>query len=165
MSLWVTSSLTDLAEKNKSHPDFSTALAMYDAIQNVAQRFGELYISDKGDIDVFLYIIAAPGDKKKTKLIASIVEPTAGEMKIARQTDAAGTRVICASFLCDYPDAVFTIDGGSPVCLLVEKTKEKSVLSLNVMKAAAAAGHRNFAIAVAGSAEDAEGAVVKSSSS
>lgn len=143
---WISNTIDSLVSSANKSSDWSTALATVDAISNVLAKFGEVYISEAGDVEVFLFVT----NPEKGKIFAAIVkkDATTGEFVPIRQTDAAGARELAASFICDFPNAVMTLDGGQPLWLFIKEADEKLWLTLDNMAKSVRAGHTKFAVAV-----------------
>lgn len=162
---WLTNTITErVALSKEKHANWSTAVAVVDSVQLMLLRFGQLYVSEPEDIKVFL--LATAPDKKT--LFVDVVSDSPTEEKFVSLRRAEGRqpcRETVAAFLCDFPDAVFSAEGGIPLVLMGENSKQKSqavrpgkpmkrYLSLNAMLDMIREGMNKFALAMPKGPED-----------
>ena len=141
---WLSRSAADLVQAAKKHKNFSLAERTVDAVTPCLTKMSEGYVSEAGDIEVFLYMAI---DTESKKVLASIVkqsasttdskEATTETEKPASKTDLVpratvyneDAKDLVAAFLCDFPDALFSVEGGMPVVMFIEATVPKGTSS------------------------------------
>lgn len=158
---WIAGPNDDLVATAKSSKNWSTALATVDAVANVLAKTTEVFVSEVGDVESFLYVTAPRKGKVHVSVVAKNTtnpandEESSDPFTVLRSVEDAGARDLVAAFLCDFPNAVFTVDGGHPLWLFIHQQgapknapPDKKWVTLANFVTAAAAGHTQFGIAV-----------------
>lgn len=172
---WLTESIDSLVKEAKKSKFWSLALSTADAMTPTLMRFGQVYVSEQGDIEVFVWVLLP--DMTKKAIFANVVamsetgeskaesttrskgakseateateatevteateateateNKSSQQMKVLRTADTNnGARELVAAFICDFPNAVFTIDTGKPIQVLNHETRSRSFMTLNNM--------------------------------
>lgn len=101
---------------------WSTALATVDAVTPTLQKFQEVFVSETDDVEVAMYVMYDPNTNQT---ICSTIKMDEGKLSpCAKETDALIVREWIASFLVDFPNAVFSTNEAVPLYLRV-KTKNQ----------------------------------------
>lgn len=155
---WIAGPNDELVTAAKSSKNWSTALATVDAVANVLAKTTEVFVSEVGDVESFLYVTAPRKGKVHVSVVAKNTakdDKAADPFTVLRSVEDAGARDLVAAFLCDFPKAVFTVDGGHPLWLFIHQQgappnapPDKKWVTLANFVEAAAAGHTKFGIAV-----------------
>jgi hypothetical protein len=131
---WLSLSAADLIKAGKKHKNFNLAERTVDAVTPCLTKLSEGYVSEAGDIEVFLYMAI---DTESKKVLASIVkqsapkdtQPSTEDEKTEQSKTDLVPRVtvydeeakdLVASFVCDFPDALFSVEGGMPVVMFID---------------------------------------------
>jgi hypothetical protein len=145
--------------KTSNEKQWTLALRTVESCAEILKRQKEIFISEVDMVQVCIYIAissSASGTDSKTTpeqtqtvgTIARMDEKGVELTPIQSTTDTTMIKELCAAFLCDFPNAIFSITGGIPLILFVKKTQEKLFVSLNNMLRCAQNGCMEFAIAV-----------------
>ena len=164
---WIHGPNDILVTAAKATSDWGTANATVDAVRNVLVKTGEVFVSEVGDVDVFLYVTTPIANKVHASVVTRDPDNADKPFKVLRDSENNGARELVAAFLCDFPNAVFTLSGGKPLWLFihneVSKVPDKKWVTLANVAAAVRSGNTKFAIAVPKpadpAADDASGVV------
>jgi len=141
---WLQNSAEDLISKNKGkHQNWLSALTTVDAATPSLSKVGEGYLSEDGDIRVFLFLML---DEKSKDVLCSIVTPgstqdpsdpsdPSQEFQVRLQVSGDTARDLAASFMCDFPNALFSVDAGLPLVMFFENKEKRFVTLHNVIEA------------------------------
>lgn len=145
--------------KKNNEKQWTLALRTVESCSEILKRQKEIFISEIDMVQVCIYIAISETSEKESEQLNS--KPQTPVAAIARMdekgveltpiqstTDPLMIKELCAAFLCDFPNALFSITGGIPLILFVKKTQEKLFVSLNNMVRCAQNGCMEFAIAV-----------------
>ncbi len=141
-------SLIQTAKTSSKH--FATALTTVDAVTPALTKMTEGYVSESGDIAVFLYVAF---DETNKRVLASIVLPNDDsdeDFKPRLTVYDEQARELIAAFLCDFPDALFSVDGGKPLVMFIPDAKLKRFVTLSNMLEAVANKWSKLCVAVPG---------------
>lgn len=148
---WLNLALTELVSAAQKKKDWKTAKATIDAVKHVLFRAGEIFVSEVGEVQVFLYVTCP----ERNKIIAAVVTKNPGDLEYTpiKQTESHAAHDLTAAFICDFPNAVFTVDAGEPIWLFAGGSTPQTALAkrwvtLNNMMELVSEGHTKFAIAV-----------------
>jgi hypothetical protein len=125
--------------------NFNLALRMYEAMRPTLMKESQIYLSDVGDIEMFLLLSIIESD-----ILVSIVKSEEQEFVETAVVKGIEGQQLVAAFLVSHPNAIVSCDGGIPVYLLVPDTTFKKHLTFTNLLAAVKSGATNFVIAVAG---------------
>jgi len=167
---WATLSADQLTNDAKKHQHYKLALTTVDAVTPSLMKTEEGYLSETGDVQVFLYVAL---DDASKHVLTSIIVPhceTASKKEGTpeRDSERKGTnqdnknqqynprltvyneaaRSLIAAFLCDFPNALFSVDGGLPLVLFLQEQKLKRYVTLENMIEASKLGIKKIVIAV-----------------
>jgi len=160
---WLTTSAKRLVKANRTNQtDYrGQALRVLKALQPLLYSCGHVYLSEQGDIAVFLY---AQFDKARETSAAAIV--TLDEKGAPKSLDSVRgldeTADLLAAFMCDFPQAIFTIDSDGqgpagqtaqstqrvPIFMQIVDTQEHQFATLQNITHATAQGHTRFTWAI-----------------
>jgi hypothetical protein len=102
--------------KDKNH--FNLAERTVEAVTPTLMKMHEGYLSDVGDIQVMLYVML---DTDSHKVAASVVRQTAdGDLEPRFSVCDEQAHDLIAAYLCDFPDALFSVEGGIPLVLIID---------------------------------------------
>ena len=147
---WLSKTPSELVDGRRQYQYFPLALKTVDAVTPSLSKVGEGYLSEMGDIEVFLYVVL---DNQNKRVLVSIVKPSESEEKgftpLHTVYDEAAKDLV-AAFLCDFPDALFSIEGGKPLVMFLQELKLKRFITLNNMIEAAQNKCKKICVAVPG---------------
>ena len=145
---WAKNRAPDLIKTAKtSNKNWVLAERTVEAVTPSLMKVLEGYVSEAGDIEIFLYVALDPSTNR---VLASIVEAKQnadGFQPCLTAYDQEAKELI-AAFLCDFPDALFSVEGGLPLILFVVEAKTKRYVTLNNMLEAAQNKHLKMCIAI-----------------
>lgn len=153
---WLSLAPPKLIEAVKPLKHFKLATTTVEAVSPSLSKMGEGYLSETGDIEVFLFVSL---DDQSKRVLASIVRPSvAAEAKASDDKGFAPihttydeeAKELIAAFLCDFPNALFSVEGGLPLVMFLPEVKLKRYITLNNMIDAAAQNCRKMCVAVPG---------------
>jgi hypothetical protein len=146
---WLTLKPEDLITSAKDNKHFRLALTTVDAVTPSLMKMAEGYLSESGDIEVFLYVAL---DESSKRVLASIVLPTEDEKGFQPRSTCYDeqARDLIASFLCDFPNSLFSVEGGLPLVLFMQEQRLKRFVTLNNMIEAGQLGTKRVVVAVPG---------------
>jgi len=166
---WLTESIPSLVEHRKlRHPDWQDACTIIKALQPTLMHAPEVYLSEIEQCQFFLALTQTnPEEKDPERLIWTLhlVEPEEEEKTDAKPVDNQVFQMgdgaillsryqtedreeindVLATFMCDFPDAAFSVMGGLPLVIRGERFPDRFV-TLNNFKEARARQVRKFAI-------------------
>jgi hypothetical protein len=117
---WMTLPSKDLIQEAKTrNPNYALSLRTVDAVTPCLQKVGEGYLSETGDIQVFLYVAL---DVKEKKVLASITVNDTTAFKVLSTVYDEEAKELLAAFCCDFPDALFSVEDGLPVMMFIHVT-------------------------------------------
>ena len=118
---WLTWTAEQLIELGKANSNFNLADKTVEAVTPSLMKVGEGYLSESGDIQVFLYIAL---EEKSKQVLASVIQDSGSddtkEIKPRFTVHNQQAKELVAAFLCMFPDALFSIDGGLPLVMFME---------------------------------------------
>ena len=144
---WLSTLPAELIASCKTHRNWKLACTVVEAATPVIQKMKEVYVSEVGNIDLFLYVTM---DMSQNAVLASIIrcEKDHNNMTPLHSVENEEVKDLVAAFVCNFPDATFSIDGGIPLQLFIKKPNLIRYVTLNNFLDAAANKWTEFAIAV-----------------
>lgn len=119
---WTADQLIELGNQCNGS-NYNLAERTVEAVTPSLMKMGEGYLSEDGDIQVFLYIAL---EEKSGQVLASVVQNSDSnansEEKIQPRLTVQNQQAkqLVAAFLCTFPNALFSIDGGIPLVMFME---------------------------------------------
>lgn len=146
---WLKEPASTLCKEAKEKKQYwSLAERTVEAVTPVLQKMKEGFLSEVEDIQVFVHVLY---EDTSGEVLASIVmQDDNGERHPREVLHNQEAKELVAAFLCDFPDALFSIDGGLPLVLFIKQAHLKRYVTLNNMIEAAQNKWTQFAIAVPG---------------
>lgn len=144
---WLHDDVDKLIRYNEENERFSLAMKIYDVSRPVLMTERVVYISEKDLVQIFLLVQLHEEDKRLEASIMHIDKET-NEFIERTKVDGQRAKKMIASFFCDFPEAVMSVDQGVVVWLIVEEHNQKMWLSLENLWHAHKGGATKFFVAV-----------------
>lgn len=137
---WTADQLIELGNQCNGS-NYNLAERTVEAVTPSLMKMGEGYLSEDGDIQVFLYIAL---EEKSGQVLASVVQNSDSNAAV-QSTDTIEAKIqprltvqnqqakqLVAAFLCTFPNALFSIDGGIPLVMFMEIPGGASLANINL---------------------------------
>jgi hypothetical protein len=143
---WLVQKEEILLEQGRKHEHFQTARSVTQAVSPVLLQLGEAFVSPIEQCSVFLYLIW-----EDNRLLVSVVpiqnNGSFGDARICIE-DETKARDLVAAYLCDFPDAVFSVRGGMPVRMKQSGVAQERFITLNNVLDGIKQGYPQFGVYV-----------------